>query len=463
MDNINDIKVQLDNYYQEYKDNKNTLNTGKTKTVAKLITDIVLLKNGSPHDAAIELARFSADVSGYFFETVTKAKTLPLRAMEDVLREMLATDTDQKLSQYYVPKFSSAIVSVIRCYKDETYHSSILPELVGFMARFAVRSNKSKSKFYDLINNSAGEIFRLDYSYMSKESLTNIWHTINNIYPDLTKIKYSSLITEWGKKYGFIKDVINETSCKQDKKTSGRSGSVSDIKTDMPFKNNTDGKILDVSKRKDISTEEKTVKKSKECANNSALSVTTSDKSHSNKNEEQVLYERIKKDIDKEQEAIITAFTDMIAPIGKAFESIKCELNKSHEISAENISLKTKIADLENQLSEQKTGSQKANQALMAVRIENDELKSRISFLESRNSELDMKLNDAYAINSRESSLEAEKIRSELKKAFTYLYEDWLDYEFSDVSEENYESLQAIIKKMFRSLERNGIDFKGNK
>ena len=54
-------------------------------------------------------------------------------------------------------------------------------------------------------------------------------------------------------------------------------------------------------------------------------------------------------------------------------------------------------------------------------------------------------------------------MRSELKKAFAFLYEDWLEYEFSDVSEENYESLQAIIKKTFRVLERNGIDFKGEK
>ena len=98
----------------------------------------------------------------------------------------------------------------------------------------------------------------------------------------------------------------------------------------------------------------------------------------------------------------------------------------------------------------------------MASRTENEELRSRVSSLESLNTELDSKLNDAYAINSRESSLEAEKIRSELKKAFAFLYEDWLEYEFSDVSEDNYESLQAIIKKIFRSLERNGIDFKGN-
>lgn len=42
------------------------------------------------------------------------------------------------------------------------------------------------------------------------------------------------------------------------------------------------------------------------------------------------------------------------------------------------------------------------------------------------------------------------------------MYEDWLEYEFSDVSEVNYESLQVIIKKVFRTLERSGIDFKGD-
>jgi hypothetical protein len=89
-------------------------------------------------------------------------------------------------------------------------------------------------------------------------------------------------------------------------------------------------------------------------------------------------------------------------------------------------------------------------------------LKKQISSLEIQISDLDGKLNDAYEINSRASSLEAEKIRSELKKAFAFLYEDWLEYEFSDVSEDNYASLQAIIKKIFRSLERSGIDFKRN-
>lgn len=481
MDNINEIKVQLDNYYQEYKDNKNTLNGGKTKNVAKLIVDIVFSKDGTPHDAAVELARFSAEVSANFFETLTNAKALPLQAIEDVLKELLATDTDPKLSQYYVSKFAPAIVSVIKCYKNEANHSSVLPKLVVFMARFAIKSDKNKNKFYNLINNSAGEIFKLDYSSISKKALVNIWNAVNSIYPDLAKAKYESFISEWGKKYGFIKDTTSESPVKieevivanealagatqTDPKPGAATADKPETDSDGETSTPSDGKRKDKtpadSNVDNSSAEGKPAIKSEEFIKNDNAPAPTPDKTRP-KSTGQVLYERIKKDMDKEQEAIITAFTDMITPVGKAFESIQGEISKSRELGAENVSLKAKVADLERQLSEQRDRFQTVNQSLMAARTENEELKSRVTSLESQNSELDDKLNDAYAINSRESSLEAEKIRSELKKAFAFLYEDWLEYEFSDVSEDNYESLQAIIKKIFRSLERNGIDFKGN-
>ncbi len=487
MDNINEIKAQLDKYYQEYKDNKNTLNGGKTKNVTRLIVDIVFSKDGNPYDAATELARFSAEVSANFFDTLTNAKTLPLQAIEDVLKELLATDTDPKLSQYYVSKFAPAIVSIIKCYKDETIHSSVLPKLVVFMARFAIKSDKNKNKFYNLINNSAGEIFKLDYSSISKKSLINIWNAINGIYPDLTKAKYESLITEWGKKYGFIEDsaseapvkqdtpvtierviVANETPTEstriiqnQDSATLNTSETNSDGESDATYDDKKDNIASAVLSIDNSSEEVKIAKIGEDQVKNNTATAIFFDKA-SQKSTGQPLYDRIKKDIDKEQEAIITAFTDIITPVGKAFESIQGEINKSREIGAENVSLKAKVADLERQLSEQRDRFQTVNQSLMASRTENEELRGRVSSLESQNAELDSKLNDAYAINSRESSLEAEKIRSELKKAFAFLYEDWLEYEFSDVNEDNYESLQAIIKKIFRSLERNGIDFKGN-
>ena len=80
--------------------------------------------------------------------------------------------------------------------------------------------------------------------------------------------------------------------------------------------------------------------------------------------------------------------------------------------------------------------------------------------LENKIQELEDKLTDAYSINAREASMEAEKIRDNLSKQFTFLYEDYQEYIDSNVSEENYLSLLAILKKVFRALERNGIKFK---
>ncbi len=173
------------------------------------------------------------------------------------------------------------------------------------------------------------------------------------------------------------------------------------------------------------------------------------------------LYISLKRDMTKEQETIINAVTELITPMGKAIDSIQAEVSKSRDIAVENSALKARIEKLQQQLSDQKLRIQEAEQDLRLIKSEKNDLISQLSALENKNAELDSKLSEAYSINSRESSLEAEKIRSELKKAFTFLYNDWLDYEFSDVSEDNYESLQAIIKKTFRSLERSGIDFKG--
>ena len=45
--------------------------------------------------------------------------------------------------------------------------------------------------------------------------------------------------------------------------------------------------------------------------------------------------------------------------------------------------------------------------------------------------------------------LEAEKICSDLKTEFIVIYEDWLNHEYSNASNENYEYLQFVIKNIF--------------
>lgn len=162
------------------------------------------------------------------------------------------------------------------------------------------------------------------------------------------------------------------------------------------------------------------------------------------------------------QPDLTAVLTAQLEPVRKAVEALQGEVEKSREIGAANAVLRAQEETLERQLAEQKAAAQNADQALAQLRTEYDALKQQFTVLEAKNAELDGKLNDAYALNSREASLEAEKIRKELQEAFAFLYEDWLEYEYSDVSEANYESLQAIIKKSFRALERNGISFKGN-
>lgn len=505
MDKLTEIKEKLDVIYKDYKNNKSQLNSEKTKMAAKLIVEMTFSKNVNPSNVAAELARFSAEVARIYFDSLTKSVNIPIGVLDDVLKGLYDTDKNPKLSQYYVSKYVFAITSIMKHYKNIALKSTQLPILVAFIARFAVQSNKSRGKFQGLINNTSGGIYLLDYTGIKRDSLTDIWNATKAIFTDLSKAKYESFIMEWAVKYGFIASAASEKTTSTDNKvkieeivvvretdTEGTPAAVQPpVKTKSvnPAPKKEEPKVSvtnDVAseKRKKLTTVSVLVKndtpaekpiavpETKKADAPAEKPVVNTDKKDSNnipgenvpvkKNPVQILYERLKRDMDKEQEAIINAFTNMITPVGKAFESIQGEINKSRELGIENTMLKAKNEELECQIAEMKTKLQENNQSFSSVKSENSDLRQQVRSLEIKIAELDSKLNDAYSINSRESSLEAEKVRSELKKAFSFLYEDWLEYEFSDVSEENYESLQAIIKKIFRSLERNGIDFKGS-
>lgn len=509
MDNITEINKKLNALYDEYIKKGNKLSDGKTNEVVLLLARMTGDPNCSTKTIAEQLSRFSAKICQMYFDTLTKTTKPSVLVIDDLLRDFLTIANSAKQPQHYVKRFADTIVPVIKNYKDAVFESKVISSLVSFIAQFAVNSPNSKEVFRNTVNKTNGAIYLLDYSNVNSKSMKNIWNVTNDVFHDLSKAKYESFITEWAIKYGFITPSKSEEPVPTDNKVKIEESVVAketpkeetpaavqspvktenvspNLKKEEPKAHITNTAVsekgdkpisvpesaedytpvekpIDVPESPKADTPaEKTVANDDGKASNNTSEAAVSEKASAKKSSVQVLYERLKRDMDKEQEAIITAFTDMITPVGKAFESIQGEISKSREIDAENVSLKAKVADLERQLSEQRDRFQTVNQSLMASRTENEELRSRVSSLESMNTELDSKLNDAYAINSRESSLEAEKIRSELKKAFAFLYEDWLEYEFSDVSEDNYESLQAIIKKIFRSLERNGIDFKGN-
>lgn len=447
MDNIIEIKEKLDSLYEEYKQNKSQLNTEKTKEVVKLLIKLTYDNEGKASDVAAQLARFSADVVNIYFETITKGASIPVDVLDEIICEFLLTDKEASKSQHYVQKFVFTITSIMKNYRDKAITSVQLPRLVVFIARFAVKSEKHRNKFQTLINNTTGGIFMLDYTGINRNSLVNIWNTTNNLFPDISKCRYESFITEWGIKYGFIIRTSNESPISDSAPAQVEEPAV-DVSAD---KNKTEAPVPsnenrpESEEKAELESEEKTQAFETEPVNYHSDAITM-----------QKLFDSLKSDMTKERQTIISAINEMLTPVSKALESVQGEITKSRSIGADNAALKSKTEQLERQLSEQRESLQEANRNLTAVKSENEELKKQVA-------ELDKKLNDAYSLNSREASLEAEKIRTELKKAFQYLYEDWLEYEFSDVSEDNYESLQAIIKKFFRALDRNGINYKENK
>lgn len=88
-----------------------------------------------------------------------------------------------------------------------------------------------------------------------------------------------------------------------------------------------------------------------------------------------------------------------------------------------------------------------------------NDLQKRITELEKENAELNRKLDDVYAIDERNKSMAHERLIANLQKDFGFLYDDFQEYANSEVTADNYLTLQVIIKKMFRALNRNGIHF----
>lgn len=432
MDNINEIKAKLDSLYKLYKKNKSTLNVTQTNYVVHLLKQ--LSPNGDAKYVAERLVVFSIDVCDQYFDELTKGSIIPLSIVESIINSYISVNTDTSNERFHVKKYATIVIKVINNYTDTSYESTTIAKLIALVADIGLKSDKNMAQFERVVLGTKGKVYLVNYSSISEQSLANV-NKITEALSHSEKLKaYSSLISNWSMKYGFTENVLDNIAIDNKVKIEE---SVVAVQTQV--------------KAEGVNTTPKKEKPKAPVTDTPAK-----------KGSVQMLYERLKRDMDKEQEAIITAFTDMIIPVGKAFESIQGEINKSRELGIENTTLKVKNADLKRQIAEMRTRLQESSQSLSSARAENSELRQQIASLESKIAELDSKLNYAYSINSRESSLEAEKIRSELKKAFSFLYEDWLEYEFSDVSEDNYESLQAIIKKIFRSLERNGIDFKGN-
>jgi hypothetical protein len=458
MEDLNEIKEKLNVLYKEYQEKNNYLNKVENEEVRQQLVKMTSNSASNPSMIAYELSRFSADICKDYFNLWLKNSKPQIGLIDEIIAGLLATDRDASKSQFYVRKFVYVTTTLIRNYAEKALYSVQLAKLVAFIARFAVKSDKYKAEFNKLVIDSSGKIYLLDYFQVSKLALNNIWNVTNNLYPDLSSSEYKEYIINWSKKNIYInKSEKDELTIKyanekrKDKKF---------ISNNEPLQKTDESKISLVSSNKVKTIEsvlkkenfkEKTIKEEKEVESSNSEYVTKEFVTlMANK-----LYENIQKEFSNEKKIIITTIEEAISPLSNAVGSFQTEINKNHNLSDTNSRLTTRIKESEQCIQDLEKNTR-------TLESENDYLRNKVTELETQKAEIDEKLKEAYSINSRESSLEAERIRTDLTKSFVFLYEDWLDYEFTDVSEGNYESLQAIIKKVFRTLERNGIDFKGN-
>ena len=454
----NEIIKKLDGLYGAYLKKNNNLTMDEKKEVIKLLN--VLSRNGEMKDIAVQLARFSGELTGLYFEGIIKSGIFSIKTIDELLQSLYMECDKEKKKQNVVNKYINAVSAVLRNTSKDLSASAVLPEYVGFIADYAVKSEKNQNRFQGLIGNTKGKIYQLDYSKEEQKTLESIWKVTCKIFPEISNKAYCEMITAWAEKYGFVKkaegsDIPSEKEIQPSEPLDDKNETQEVPKQAAVPKMEEASAVVSEKKNKEVCEKPE--------ASSAAESTMTKDEVVFAIDPEHLAEMTAEKTIaalSKENQDFLSAVRlsadNVIKVIGemiKAADSIKQKANQYDM-------LKTALTESEQHLGEQKLLVSQMQSELASLKSENHELIEKNTVLEKNCSELEEKLKNAYTINSRESSLEAERIRNDLKKSFAFLYEDWLDYEFSDVSEENFESLQAIIKKVFRALERNGINYK---
>ena len=146
------------------------MNKTQTQEATNLLVQMSLRDGIDITDIAQQLARFSAEVTQSYFEKLTAKSSVSIERIDDLLKALLFTDSDVNKSQYYVSKFVFAVSEIIKNFREKALQSTQLPKMVVFVARFAVNSDKYKNKFQNLVVNTDGKIYLLDYHGISNKS-----------------------------------------------------------------------------------------------------------------------------------------------------------------------------------------------------------------------------------------------------------------------------------------------------
>ena len=424
-----EIKEQLDKYYEEYQKNSD-LNLGKSKEVDELLKEYYSCKDISANDLAFEIARFSKSICNYLFDYIIKTCKAEADSVDEIITALFNTEEDNKLKkQFYIQKYVNIAIIIIASGHNPKSKYKTLPTIVVKIAKSINKDNFNR--FYHLINKTSGSIFKIEYS--NDLDIGAIWNAVNLVYKDLSKSQYYTMIYNWALKYGFITSEP-KTSPAEEQPTDNPADAGDDTKpvNEEPHQKE--------AAEKGIATEAK--------AENTILEEQSPSESVPVESEQ--LINKIENESKLIKNAVAAGEMAVKEVITKLRNEIACYAN-NQETAA---SMRERIAALEAELRAEK----EKQAALKLAAIEHEKKEQEYT---GKIAELEAQLKEAFEHNDRESSLEAEKLRTELTRSLQLCYDDWLEYEQAEFSENNYESLQSIIKQVFKALDKINIKFKG--
>lgn len=395
---IDEMKEQLDSIYIDgYKNKNNKISKEDCNKVCDILIEISKNNDYSFSLVTDELARFPQDLSEAFFEMYAKQHSNNVKKVDEAILAFTKTDNDSSRSRNYIFKYISLLIGILKDCNETLYASDMMPQLV-------IKISNANSNFENLVKRTKGNIYKLNYNDY-KEKTKNLWYKTKDVLKKNLSEECVSNITDWAKKYGYDLPAKNVESVSGNKlKENNGSKAVNQTAKPIPVdKNNSDFVINEL---------------------------------HSETNK------------------TIEAVTKNADSLKSAIFSLKKDFDKILELTKTNTLLNEKILQLENEIKETK-------KICTELEEKYEKLEEEKNTLSDENLELNKQLKEIIELNKRESSLEAERLKHNISKSLELSYENWCDYVDAECSDDNYESLKAILKSIFRILERNNIDFKG--
>ncbi|MDO5151329.1 MAG: hypothetical protein Q4D76_18375, partial [Oscillospiraceae bacterium] len=411
MNDINEIKKQLDELYNDYKEHKNDLNKEKTNKVVNFLLAMTYSKDATENDVAKELSRFSIEICKFYFRNLIKTSGKNVDVIDRLLESLLLADDNKNKSAFYAQKYSNIVNIVLTSASTSVFSSKMLGKIVLIVAKSA-KSEKQIESFKNLINNTDGTLFLLDYSAFEHHELDCLWKLTQSIFPDMSKCKCEDYINDWSKKYDFKSNIQVITLVDSETKRTTQEVN-SDLKIKMDNVSNDEAAEKNIKLSENViqdKTEKKDdiLKKSQEISDVEDLKET----SNLNKNGKDVNIPMVVKQDNSEVLSSIFGegkktrelISKELISLQNTVNSFKADLSKSMEVANTNAILQRKIEKLESEL-------ETVKQVNDTQRIALEQLTKEKSEIEIKASEFEEQLKKAFDLDSRETENKADKVK----------------------------------------------------